>query len=159
MTIVTALRRFWPILLIALAGWGQPSIPGRPESAGPPPGYARLWIYRTDNPYVTQSTPYVFINGRLAGISRLGRAFYRDVPPGVYTVTVPSRGRDVNQYASVALVAGQTAYVKVSALNWWAGACWQCRINTFYTLLMNPRLAWLDMQSLSYGNGLVYSGS
>lgn len=142
------------LLLVALFGWiGLPRT-GLAESAGPPPGDARIWIYRTYDPYVAQETPYVLINGRIAGISWLGSAFYRDVPPGTYTITVsPSRGRDVNQFATVALVAGQTVYVKVDASNWWAPACRNCEIDTFYTFVVSPRLAWAEIAAPPAGSG------
>jgi hypothetical protein len=142
------------LLVVALSGWREPPRTGLAESAGPPPGYARIWIYRTDDPYVAQATPYVLINGRIAGIAWLGSAFYRDVPPGVYRITVESRGRDVNQFATVAPVAGQTVYVKIDASNWWAPACRNCEIDTFYSFVVSPPLARAEMAALpAYGGG------
>lgn len=154
MPIADPLRRLCRtgILALVVALFGAMQLPGAglAQSAGPPPGTARIWIYRNYEPYVTQATPYVLINGRVAGVSELGSAFYRDVPPGTYRITVESRGSDVNQFATVALVAGQTAYVKVDAVSWWAAACRNCQINTFYTRVVSAQLARLEMSALPY---------
>ncbi|HZU90212.1 MAG TPA: hypothetical protein VE993_13230 [Stellaceae bacterium] len=130
------------LLLLALFGWVQMPRPGLAESAGPPPGYARIWIYRYYEPYVSLATPYVRFNGRIVGVSEPGGAFYRDVPPGEYAVTVDSEGRDVNQFARVAVVPGQTLYVQVEVSKYWdcggspRGSTW-CR-DTFYTRVQPP---------------------
>jgi hypothetical protein len=112
---------------------------------GPPPGYARIWLYRLDEPYVSLARPYVRFNGRVVGISEPGGAFYRDVAPGEYYVTVDSEGRDVNQFARAAVVASQQIYIEVQALEYWdCGGpdkegewCWP----TFYTRLQLPQTA------------------
>ena len=86
-------------------------------------------------------------------MARLGSAFYRDVRPGSYLITADSPGRDVNQFAQVALAAGQTVYIKVDANDWWAGLCRNCQINTFYTRLMPPGLARAELASLPVADG------
>jgi hypothetical protein len=78
-----------------------------------PTGTARIWIYRNDGPNEIQASPYLRLNGRVAGISEPDGAFYRDVTPGRYVVTVDSY---VSQFASVDLAAGQEAYVKVLSM-------------------------------------------
>jgi hypothetical protein len=128
-------------------------LPGFAQTAGPTPGTARIWIYRTFDPSITLSTPYVRINGAIVAVARLGSAFYRDVPPGTYLITADSPGRDVNQFARVALAAGQTVFVKVDANDWWAGLCRSCQINTFYTRLMAPAFARAEMASLPVAGG------
>jgi hypothetical protein len=120
-----------------------------PATAGPPPGEARIWLYRTFDPSVTLQTPYVRLNGAIVGVARLGRAVYRDVPPGTYLITADSRGSAPNQFARVTFVAGETAYVKIDADNWWTGLCKWCRIDTFYTMVVGPPLARVEMASLS----------
>src|SRR5271166_5942561 len=62
-----------------------------------PAGEARIWFYRDNEAYV--------------GIAELGGAFYRDVPPWRYHVTVETNGVDFNQTADLDLAAGQQAYV------------------------------------------------
>ena len=137
----------------ALLGALLPANPGSTATAGPAPGAARIWIYRIFDPSITLATPYVRINGAIVAVARLGSVFYRDVRPGTYLISADSIGRDVNQFARVALAAGQTVYVKVDANDWWAGLCRTCQINTFYTLLMNPAFARAEMAGLPVAGG------
>ena len=125
---------------------------------GPPPGYARVWVYRLDEPSVSLERPYVRFNGRIVGISELGGAFYRDVAPGEYYVTVDSQGRDVNQFVRVGAAAGQQIYIEVQVLQYWGCAgynlnsqwCWP----TFYTRLQPPQAAAAVIaHSKFYGGG------
>jgi hypothetical protein len=82
-----------------------------------PPGAARIWIYRNDGPYETSDRPYPRLNGHVAGIVEPNGAFYRDVPPGHYAVTVDSYGVPYpNQFTGVDLAAGETADVKVLSM-------------------------------------------
>src|SRR5712691_2529876 len=108
-----------------------------------PPGAARLWFYRDYEPSETLARPYVRLNEQVAGISEPGGAFYRDVAPAHYSITVDSAGRDVNQFAEVDLAAGAQAYAKVLSLRSWLdddcmawGGC-----DTFYVRLMRPEAA------------------
>lgn len=79
-----------------------------------PAGGARIWIYRTSGPHDSQDRPYLRLNGQVAGISEPNGAFYRDVPPGHYTVSVDSYGVPYpNQFTGVDLAAGRVAFVKV----------------------------------------------
>jgi hypothetical protein len=80
-------------------------------------GTARIWIYRNDGPNEIQASPYLRLNDRVAGISQPDGAFYRDVMPGSYVVTVDSYlDSYFSQFASVDLAAGQEAYVKVPSM-------------------------------------------
>jgi hypothetical protein len=122
------------------------TLAGAAAPGGPPPGYARIWLYRYYEPYVSLATPYVRFNGQIVAISEPGGAFYRDVAPGEYRVTVDSDGRDVNQFATVGVVAGQQIYIDVQASRYWEcggggdrGSGW-CR-DTFYTRLQLPQVA------------------
>jgi hypothetical protein len=121
------------------------------EPSGPPPSEARIWIYRVDNPYTTLSTPEVRINGAIVAPAALGSRFYRDVPAGNYLITAESAGAAPGQFARVALAAGETVYVKVDADNWWASANCDTAVVTFYTLVVDPRLARLEMAGLPVG--------
>jgi hypothetical protein len=128
---------------------------------GPPPGYARIWLYRAYEPYESLATPYVRFNGQIVAISEPGGAFYRDVAPGEYDVTVDSEGRDVNQFARVAAVAGQQIYLQVQVSRYWdcgggggrdGGGGW-CR-DTFYTRLQLPEVA-----AAAIAHSAFYGGS
>jgi hypothetical protein len=108
-----------------------------------PFGAARLWFYRDYEPYETLARPYVRLKEQVAGISEPGGAFYRDVAPAHYSITVDSAGRDVNQFADVDLAAGQEAYAKILSLRSWLaedcmtwGGC-----DTFYVRLMPAEAA------------------
>jgi hypothetical protein len=79
-----------------------------------PAGGARIWIYRNDGPYESHERPYLRLNDQIVGISEPNGAFYRDLPPGHYTVSVDSYGVPYpNQFAQFDLGAGQEAFVKV----------------------------------------------
>jgi hypothetical protein len=151
------LRRFCcaGAILCAAAGLVSAMLPrtGFAETAGPPQGDARIWIYRTFDPSVSLQTPYVRINGAIVAVARLGGALYRDVSPGNYLITADSRGSAPGQFAQVVLAAGQTVYIKVDADNWWTGTCRWCRIDTFYTLVVSPPLAQAEMAGLPVRDG------
>jgi hypothetical protein len=119
------------------------SVPMPPTSAAViptvPAGMARVWFYREDTPYETPQRPYVRMNGTIVAISEDGGAFYRDVPPGQYDVTVDSYGEDINQFPHIALVAGQTVYLQIIGSKWWAsggGASQNWARPTFYVWVM-----------------------
>jgi hypothetical protein len=124
MKLVVAVRhpRFGLLLTVIVALCGCARLP--PTSAvtiAPiPPGMARVWFYREDRPTQTPQRPYVRLNGAVVGISEDGGAFYRDVPPGRYHVTVDTYGVDINQFPHVALVPGQTVYLQVLGSKSWA---------------------------------------
>jgi hypothetical protein len=84
-----------------------------------PAGAARVWFYRDYEPHESLSRPYVRLNEQIAGISEPGGAFYRDVAPNHYYITVDSDGRDFNQVADAKLAAGQEAYAKIVSLRSW----------------------------------------
>jgi hypothetical protein len=108
-----------------------------------PNGAARIWFYRDYEPSETLARPYVRLNQQIFGISEPGGAFYRDVAPAHYSVTVDTAGRDVNQFPEVDLAAGQQAYAKVLSLRSWLGD--DCMTwggcDTFYVWLMPPEAA------------------
>jgi hypothetical protein len=108
-----------------------------------PSGAARVWFYRDYEPHETLARPYVRLNQQVVGISEPGGAFYRDVAPAHYSITVDSAGRDVNQFAEADLAIGQEAYAKVLSLRSWLddecmawGGC-----DTFYVRLMPAEAA------------------
>ena len=82
-----------------------------------PAGGARIWVYRTSGPHDSQDRPYLRLNGQVAGISEPNGAFYRDLPPGRYTVFVDSYGVPYpNQFAQFDLGGGQQAFIKVLSM-------------------------------------------
>jgi hypothetical protein len=102
------------ILLLVTISCTQPPSTGSVVLPPVPGGAARIWIYRNETPQDSQERPYLRLNGQIAGIAEPNGAFYRDVPPGRYLVSVDSYGvAALNQFAQVDLGAGQEAFVKV----------------------------------------------
>jgi hypothetical protein len=124
------------------------ALPGVAAGAGPPQGEARIWIYRIYEPAAPSQTPYVRFNGAVVAAAPRNGAFYRDVPPGSYRITVDSDGAAPDQFVRVLLPAGASAFVKVAADNWWASANCETAVATFYTLVVDPPLAQAEMASL-----------
>ena len=86
------------VLLLAPSAHAQAPAAGQSSaSSAPAPGMARIWFYREMAPYSSLATPYVRLNGVIAGVSQPGGSSYRDVPPGHYHLSVDSYGVDFDQ--------------------------------------------------------------
>jgi hypothetical protein len=104
------------VLLLTMAGCAQPP-PAAPYLATPvAPGMARIWFYRDLNPNDVLATPYVRLNGGIAGVSEPGGAFYRDVPPGRYRISTDSYYNDLQLDRDVDVAPGAEVYAKVVPL-------------------------------------------
>ena len=109
-----------------------PSVPG---------GAARVWVYRNDAPNEPNQTPYARLNGQIAGVVQPNGAFYRDVPPGYYTVAVDSYGAPYpHQFAEFNLGPGQEAFVEVLSMRDKVGSSEGLR-TYFFTQLVPPEIA------------------
>lgn len=142
-------------LLLATANCAQPGVTA---SVTIPPireDEARIWFYRDYEPYAGKGLPAVAENGRYVGQAELGGAFYRDVPPGHYHVTVETFGVDVNQSADFDLAPRQEAYVKIVSNPEWVsyGAETQIERPTFYAWLVPPETARADVAHLAFYGG------
>jgi hypothetical protein len=107
------------ILFSATAACSQ--LPPTASVAVPPipAGEARAWFYREAAPYDSQARPYARMNEGVVGILEPRGAFYRDVPPGHYHITIDQSGGDFNTTKDVDLARGQQVYFKiVSSDNW-----------------------------------------
>jgi len=144
------------LILLCLAGCAQPP-PFAVTSASIPPvpaGMARMFIYRTLEPYETTEMANVYLNGQWVGASANGAVFYRDLPPGQYKITIPRTEAYPNQFKTVVLRPGQTAFVRIESLSTWT-AC-TVIVNcypTFIVQLMDPAQALADMRSLALRAG------
>jgi hypothetical protein len=100
-------------VLLAVAGCAP--LPTTSATAIPPLSaqMARVWFYRDLNPNESMATPYVRIDGAIAGVSQPGGASYRDVLPGRHQVSVESYVNDANQARIVDLAPGAQVYAKV----------------------------------------------
>jgi hypothetical protein len=143
--------------LAALTGCAQMPLVRSAAIPPIPAGRARVWFYRVYLPSETLNMTRVSMNGAYAGYAQLGGAFYRDVQPRVYHITVESYGRDFNQSTNVALVAGQEAFVEIESLRSWAtiyGIGMGAGRDTFYARLIFPQIARAEIaQSIFYGGG------
>lgn len=155
------------LIAVLAMGFGLPARAGVAAAAAPgpapAPGLARIWIYRLYEPYVSDARPYVRLNGAVIAISEPGGAFYRDVSPGTYAVTVDSDGSDANQFTTVGVGAGQQVFVKIlddpflhsggggGDRGGGAGGGWAR--DTFYTWLIQPQAAAAEISRLSLYNG------
>ena len=148
------------LLLAPLASNAQSPQPV--ASSAPAPGMARIWFYREMAPYSSLATPYVRLNGVIAGVSQPGGSSYRDVPPGHYHLSVDSYGVDFGQTRDVDLPPGAQIFAKVvSNDNWIEGGGGGrggggYHRNTFYVWLYPVEAAWpVIAQSWFYGGGGV----
>jgi hypothetical protein len=115
-----------------------------PAGAATATGPARIWFYRNYEPYGSRNYAPVALNGALAGyVPPDGSAFYRDIAPGRYHITVESGGTDVNQDKYVDLAPGQEAFVKILDSVTWdnGGDVAMYRRDTFYVSLVPPQIA------------------
>lgn len=152
------------MLFAAAADAGYPL--AAPYVSSPaPPSQARIWFYRDANPYDGIGTPYVRLNGTVVGVSQPGAAFFVDVPPGGYHLSVDSYGTDYNQTRDISIGPGQVAFAKVLPNDDWyygggGGRSPGYRYETFYVWTMPPQTAVPAIaQSYLYGNATQTSGS
>ena len=143
------------VLLVAMAGCAQQPVTAAISIPPIPAGEARIWFYRDYEPYAGKGLPAIAANGGYVGAAELGGAFYRDVPPGHYLVTVQTVGIDTNQTANFDLPAGQEAYVKIVSLPSWetGGDKSQWEKPTFYAWRIPNQVAQADVAHLSFNGG------
>jgi hypothetical protein len=143
------------LLLLAMTGCAQPPATSTVAVPAIRSGEARIWFYRDYEPYAGKGLPAVAANGGYVGTAQLGGAFYRDVPPGHYHVTVETVGVDVNQAANLDLAPGQQGYVKIVSLPSWVeyGSRSSYERPTFYAWLIAPQVAEADVAHLAFYGG------
>jgi hypothetical protein len=81
----------------------------------------RVWFYREVDLYKNPTTPYVRLNGAIAGVPEQGGAFYRDVPLGHYQITVDSEGMSPSPSRDIAVAAGKQIYARIGLGGSWNG--------------------------------------
>jgi hypothetical protein len=138
------LHRCLASLFLVLASCAQ--LPPTSSVAIPPipADAARIWIYRDDGPYEAQQTPFAWLNDRVTGVVQPNGTFYRDVPPGHYSVKVDSYGVPYpNQFVEFNLGAGQEAFVQVLSMREKVGGEFGVGSRArFFTQLVPPDAAW-----------------
>src|SRR6266446_3442230 len=143
-------------LLLATASCAQPAATTAVAIPTIPAGEARISFYRDYEPYAGKGLPAVAANGAYVGSAQLGGAFYRNVPPGHYHVTVETVGIDFNQSANFDIAPGQQAYVKIVSNPEWVsdGDRHTYERPTFYAWLISNQVAQADVVHLT-----LYGGS
>ena len=146
-------------LLPAIASCASPPLTASVAIPPVPAGEARAWFYRDPGPYDCVNTPYIRMNDAIVGVSQIGGASYRDVPPGQYLVRTDNYLGDFNSTRQVYLYPGQQAYFKVLCLtNWITGGGGRndagYQRDTFYVWEIPPEVAQGDIaRSWFYGGG------
>jgi hypothetical protein len=110
------------VLLLAAASCTPPPTTASVSIPSIPPQQGRIWFYReVDTADTNTTTPYVRLNGAIAGVPDPGGAFYRDAPPGTYRITVDSEGNSPSPSQEVVVVAGQQIYARIGLGGSWNG--------------------------------------
>ena len=143
------------MLLLAITGCAQMAATSSVNIPPIPAGGSRIWFYRAADVYTGKGLPAIAANGGYVGQAELGGAFYRDVSPGHYLVTVQTVGVDLNQSANFDLSPGQEAYVKIVSLPSWdtGGDRNEWARPTFYAWLIPNQVAQADVARLSFYGG------
>jgi hypothetical protein len=149
--------RFWLLSLLTLATIGGCAQPVRfaevaPSMAGPPPGMARIVVYRNSS-YQSPSWAPVFFNGARVSAVGPGYVTLRDVPPGTYNISVSSPGSGVhqNQNQVVAAAPGQTFYLRIEAIRGIdPSANRPVPLTTFVLMPIDPQIAQQEIAPLFY---------
>jgi hypothetical protein len=138
-----------------MAGCSQPSATISVAIPPIPTGEARIWFYRDYEPYAGRGRPAIAANGAYVGPAELGGAFYRDVAPGQYHITVETTGVDFNQTSELSLAPRQEAFIKiVSSPNWVTGSLAVYERPTFYAWHIPNEVAQAAVAHLAfYGGG------
>lgn len=145
----------WACRLTMIAAGCVFPLAGASSAAQSSAGEARIWFYGGYEPavgYSPSSTPTIVANGTYVGTASSGTAFYRDVPPGRYEITVPNRFGFRYQSAHLDLAAGQEAYVKIIVNRGNNSILWQ-QTAGFGALLVPQEIALAEIPGLATGSG------
>jgi hypothetical protein len=81
-----------------------------------PPGTARLIVYREANYTDSQSSTVLSLNNVPTATAQNDAVLYRDVAPGVYSITVSPTLPYPNQFKTITLKPGDVTYVQIGTL-------------------------------------------
>jgi hypothetical protein len=150
---VTPLRRALrlPFLLVLLlAGCATPA--EAPTAYVPhPPGTARLIFYRPFYYYGPSQVLTLALNQNVIGTLPRNAAIYRDVTPGIYTISFAPTRFYANQFARIAAAPGNVFFIKIDGLpprDCTGGRFAGCDISGFTSVVMDPATATYELQSV-----------
>jgi len=146
-------NKFAAALLLIVAGCVELPPTDIADMPPIPAGTARLWIYRYDGPYEPETAPYVRLDGQIVGTAWQSGAFYRDVPPGHYSITLYPSAVDAHQFADIDLAAGQQAYAKILSLRCWQGGVFEPCLDAFFVRLLPPETARAEIAHTPFYGG------
>ena len=157
-----ALRFAVPLVLlfiVACASAGPPY--GAAENTIPPvpSTMARIFLYRWLEPYDSTDPAIAYFNGKEVAVSRPGSVLYRDVAPGRYTVSIFSRGRYPDQFKTVVLRPGETAYARIESAQSWQPCGGSGKAGTegcdmtFVVVFVSPVVAQDEIRDLAFIHG------
>jgi hypothetical protein len=146
-------------LLVLMAGCGPGLSPTGAVALSPVPvQQARVWFYRDMNPNEPMGTPYLRVDGGIAGVSVPGGASYRDVAAGRHQIAVESYVNDGNQTKIIDLPPGAQVYARVLPLDNYEEGGGEFgggyHRDNFYLWLYPAEVAWpVIAKSAFYGGG------
>ena len=107
------------LLSIALAGCAGSGTAGGTTAGSsgqalplPADGMARIFFYRTSNPFLFATEPEAIVNGQSVGQITYGEAFYRDAKPGRYEAFLESDPENVLHFY---LRPGEVKFIRADA--------------------------------------------
>lgn len=137
------------LLLASCAPLGEPLVG---PVARPPPGMARLVVYRPLEFYSTQAMPFLYLNGAPAGVTQNGGVLIRDVLPGAYLISVAPSEPFPDQFKTIVVRSGDTFFANIQPL---PSPCTRvilgstrCSGDTFIVTVVDPQIGLAQVQGL-----------
>ena len=124
-----------------------------------PAQMARLYFYRALEPYETNAPTTASLNGNPIVVAWMGSVTYRDVAPGQYLISVFSRGQYPNQFKTVVLRPGETAYARIESAQAWQPCGGSGKVGTegcdmtYVVVIVSPVVAQDEMRDLAFIHG------
>jgi hypothetical protein len=140
------------LVFLLLASCAPPGKPLIGPVAPPPPGMARLVVYRPLEYYGTQTMPRLYLNAAPAGVTQNGGVLVRDVLPGTYLVSVAPSEPYPGQFKTIAVRPGDMFFVNIQPL---PSPCTRiilgstrCSGDTFIVTVVDPQVGLPQVQGL-----------
>jgi hypothetical protein len=113
-----------------------------------PPDKVRFYVYREPTYYDSLEWTAVSLNGQKLGVVGPGSVFYRDLPPGTYSIEARSDKLYPGQVKTVAAPPGATVFVRVDNLVFWGQSPRQWSGTTFVATIVEPAIGQYQIASL-----------